>query len=104
MHPALSRLLSRVMVAFVPAILLLLVASAAVWGETGIVARQQLADRLKSETEALAAIDRENARLLRELDLLGSDPLLVERAAAEEIGWARKGTTIYRFEDPRPAR
>jgi cell division protein FtsB len=96
--------LSRVVVAFVPAILLLLVATAAIWGETGIVARQQLAERLVAETDELAAIDRENARLQRELELLGSDPLLVERAAAEEIGWAREGTTLYRFEDPRPAR
>ncbi len=100
MHPTLSRLL----VAFVPAILLLLVATAAVWGETGIVARHHLVDRLASETEALARIDRENARLQRELTLLGTDPLLVERAAAEEIGWAREGATLYRFEDPRPAR
>lgn len=100
LHPALHRAL----VALLPALLLLLVASAAVWGETGIVARQQLVSRLAAETETLASIDRENARLLRSLEQLGSDPLLVERAAAEEIGWARAGATLYRFEKPRPAR
>jgi cell division protein FtsB len=94
----------RVLLSLLPALILVLVAVGAVWGDNGVVARHSLQLDLEREKGALARIDRENARLLRELDLQGGDRVLVERAVAEEIGWASPGTTIYRFgpEDPKP--
>lgn len=91
--------LHRTLYALLPALLLVGLAVAAIWGENGLVARAALQQQLSAEKEALAKLDRENARLLREIRMLGEDALLVERAAAEEIGWARSGATLYRFDD-----
>ncbi len=92
----------RALLALLPALLLVAVAVAAIWGENGVFARFQLQRDLARETDELAALDRENAQLLRDIQQLGDDPLLVERAVAEEIGWARPGTTIYRFDPSTP--
>jgi cell division protein FtsB len=89
----------RVLLSLFPALILALVAVAAVWGDNGVLARHSLQLDLEREKGDLAKIDRDNARLLRELDIEGGDRVLVERAVAEEIGWASEGTTIYRFDD-----
>lgn len=92
----------RALLALLPALLLVAVAVAAIWGDNGVFARFELQRDLARETDELAALDRQNAQLLRDIQQLGDDPLLVERAVAEEIGWARPGTTIYRFDPPAP--
>jgi cell division protein FtsB len=91
-------LLQRALLVFVPAAILLVVAVSAVWGEAGILSRHELRDRLAREKTELARIERDNQRLLSELLWLDRDPVLLERAVAEELGWAREGTTLYRFE------
>jgi cell division protein FtsB len=89
----------------VPAAVLVAVGVSAVWGESGVLERHLLMDRLAEANAELAAVERENQRLYRELVLLEQDPRVVERLVADELGWARTGTTVYRFdaEDGRPA-
>lgn len=86
-----------------PALLLITLASSAVWGESGLLAREQLQERLSSSNADLAKIERENQRLLRDLRLMERDVAVLERLVAEEIGWARRGTLIVRFEEVLPS-
>lgn len=72
----------------------------AIWGETGLLVRHDLRARLGTANAELAALERDNQRLIRELALLERDPIVVERQIAEELGWAREGTTLYRFVPP----
>jgi cell division protein FtsB len=74
------------------------IAASAVWGESGVLARHALRARLERANDDLAALDRENQRLLRDLSVMEQDPVVLERIIAEELGWAREGSTVYRFE------
>jgi cell division protein FtsB len=79
-------------------------AASAVWGESGLLARHRLQHRLDHANAELAAIERENQQLLRNLRLMDQDPIVLERMVAEELGWGRDGATLYRFDDPVPPR
>jgi cell division protein FtsB len=82
----------------VPAMLLSAVGAWLVWGDSGLVARSALRNQLVKANADLAAVERENQRLVRELVILDRDPRAVERDVADQIGWARPGSTIYRFD------
>jgi len=91
-------LFQRVLLALLPALVIASLAASAIWGESGLLVRHQLRGRLASANDDLAAVERENQRLLRDLRLMEQDVVLLERLVAEELGWGREGTTIYRFE------
>jgi cell division protein FtsB len=78
---------------------LLLLGLWTVFGESGLLRRDALVQELEGATGELAAIERANQRLLLELAALERDPLAVERAIADEIGYARAGATLYHFVD-----
>jgi cell division protein FtsB len=88
------------LLSLLPALVLVSIAVSAVWGDGGLLARHELKARLERDKASLAALERANQRLVSELVWLEKDPVLLERAVAEELGWAREGTTLYRFEDP----
>ena len=90
--------LQRVLLALLPAMILASIAASAVWGESGLLARHVLRGRLDRAGGDLTALDRENQRLLRDLSVMEEDPVVLERIIAEELGWAREGTTLYRFD------
>lgn len=94
--------LQRVLLTLIPAIVLASIATSAIWGESGLLVRHDLRERVARSNGELAAIERENQRLLRDLQLIDRDPVVLERMLAEELGWAREGSTIYRFDDTRP--
>lgn len=95
--PTLS--LHRVLLAVIPALLIGAVVVSAIWGDNGLLARYQLQVELESNQAELAALDRENQRLLRELSLIERDPVVVERILADELHWGREGAVLYRFDD-----
>jgi cell division protein FtsB len=90
----------RVLLAVLPALVLVVIGVSAIWGESGLLARNRLQQRLEQANEELAALERENQRLVRELQVLERDPIALERVIAEELEWAQKGTVIYRFPEP----
>jgi cell division protein FtsB len=90
----------RVLLAVLPALVLVVIGASAIWGESGLLARNKLQQRLEDANEELAALERENQRLVRELQVLERDPLALERVIAEELEWAEEGTVIYRFPAP----
>ena len=94
-HP----LLQRAFLALLPALVISGLAASARWGESGLLARQQLREQLAAANHDLADVERDNQRLLRELRLMDHDTLLLERMVAEELAWGRPGDVIYRFED-----
>jgi cell division protein FtsB len=94
--------LKRVVMTIIPALILMSVAASTIWGSNGLRARGHLRRELTAANERLAAVDLENARLIRELAMLESDPYTLERAVAEEISYGRPGTTIYRFDEVDP--
>ena len=111
-HPSISRIprsplnpktlhywLQRTAFVLVPTAVIALVGASAIWGENGLVERHRLqAELLQANTE-LAALERENQRLLRQLKVGREDPVAVERMVAEELGWGDPSATLYRFED-----
>lgn len=70
-----------------------------------MLARERLVERLSASNDELARIERENQLLLWNLRRMEQDRAVLERLVAEEIGWAREGTLIVRFDkilqDPR---
>ena len=94
--------LKRVVMTIIPALILISVAASTIWGSNGLRSRSHLQRELAAANERLAAVDLENARLIRELAMLESDPYTLERAVAEEISYGRPGTTIYRFDEADP--
>ncbi|MEQ1505265.1 MAG: septum formation initiator family protein [Myxococcota bacterium] len=90
--------IQRLFLAFLPAVALAGIGLSTVWGESGLLVRHELGDRLSSGNQDLAAVERENQRLYRELERMEQDPVVIERQIAEELGWARQGTTVYRFD------
>ena len=89
----------RLALALLPALIISSIALFAVWGDNGLFARHRLKGDLRSANAGLASIERRNQGMLRELHAADQDPIVLERMVAEELGWGREGTTIYRFED-----
>ncbi|MEZ4236563.1 MAG: septum formation initiator family protein [Myxococcota bacterium] len=87
----------RVLLALLPAALLAAIGASAIWGDSGVIARYELSQRLESAQAELAGVERDNQRLYRDLELLERDRTAVERAIGEGLGWAPEGTTVYRF-------
>lgn len=71
----------------------------AIWGENGLLDWYGLKRHAEAERTEWARIERENERLMYELRLLDEDPVNLERLVADELGWARDGTVIHRFDD-----
>lgn len=94
--------LKRIVMSVIPALILASIVASTIWGGNGLRARANLRRELSEANERLAALDKENARLLRDLAMLEKDPYVLERAVAEEISYGRPGTTIYRFDSADP--
>ncbi|NCG19701.1 MAG: hypothetical protein GWP91_11900 [Rhodobacterales bacterium] len=93
-----NKLFHRIVLAIVPALVLAGILVAAVFGDNGMNVRWRLGQDLRVQNEALASVERDNQRLLRELNLADRDPVILERMVAEELGWGQEGATLYRFE------
>lgn len=87
----------RLLFSILPAAVIAIVGVSALWGDSGLFVRESLRAKLASANEDLAALERENQRLVRELKILEEDPLAIERLIAEELELAAPGATLYRF-------
>jgi hypothetical protein len=101
--PIRTPLLHRLLLTLLPATLLVGVVVSAIWGESGLLARGELQARLEEANGRVAELDRDNQRILHLLSSMDRDPLVMERMVADELGWAREGATVYRFEPEPPA-
>jgi cell division protein FtsB len=60
--------------------------------------------RLKQDVRTLeernAKLAQDNARLRREVEALRNDPVALERAVREELGYVKPGEVIFDVEEP----
>lgn len=97
-----SRHLSRrLLLSFLPALVLLAAASAVIWGENGLLVRHAVEGQAREAQRELARLDRENEALLRDLRAMDRDPVVRERMVADELQWGRRDAVLVRFEAPR---
>lgn len=73
---------------------------AALDGDSGLRTWWMLREDLRSSQETLDRLTAENERLRDEVHALENDPLALERAIREDLGWARPGEVVVLFEDP----
>ncbi|MEZ4318858.1 MAG: septum formation initiator family protein [Myxococcota bacterium] len=90
----------RLLLTVLPALLLAAVAASAIWGDNGLLVRHQLDAQLDDAQAELAQLERENERALRDLKMLDSDPIVLERLVADELSWGRDDATLIRFDEP----
>lgn len=91
-----TSLFQRLLLSAVPALVLVAVVVSSIWGQHGLLRRRELRAERYQGNQRLAAIQRENDALLREIKAMERDPVVMERIIARELGWARPGTTLYR--------
>jgi hypothetical protein len=97
--PIRTPLLHRLLLSLLPTVVLVGVAVSVIWGDSGLLVRGRLQQRLERANDEVAGLERDNQRILHVLAAMDRDPVVVERMVAEELGWAREGATVYRFED-----
>ncbi len=81
-----------------PAAFLGAVVFAAILGDNGVFARRKLVNQLDAANRDLVAVEAENQAMLRELRAMDQDPRALERLVYDELGWAREGEELYRFD------
>jgi cell division protein FtsB len=97
--PAVSRRFTRVVLAVLPAAVILFFALQAVLGAEGLMSRHVRQRQLASVETAVAMVESENLRLRRQVRLLQEKPEAVQRQAFEALYMAPVGSTIYLFPD-----
>lgn len=90
---------SRLITQLVPAILIVSGLWVAIGSEAGLLTRAKQHATLAAYEARAKATEDENLRLRRLVRRLRTDPVQIERAAAEHLLVARPGSVIYRFPD-----
>lgn len=90
--------LRRVLLALLPAGVVMGLIYSAIWGDNGLVRRLRMQEEVGRVERSLAHVRSENALLEREVGQLRGDETTVRRAIAEELLLVPAGSTVYRFE------
>ncbi|MCB9674599.1 MAG: hypothetical protein H6737_05740 [Alphaproteobacteria bacterium] len=90
----------RLLLTVLPALLLAAVAASVIWGDNGLLVRHQLDAQLRDAQADLAHLERANERSLRDLRMMESDPVVLERLVADELNWGREDAILVRFSEP----
>ena len=72
---------------------------AALDSESGLRTWWMLRGDLRSSRQTLDRLEVENQRLRAEARALETDPLALERAIREDLGWARPGEVVVLFDE-----
>lgn len=93
------------MIARVSIILLLAVINFAlffkmIWGPTGIMEYRSLKNQQAELQEKISKLDAENMALSRDIRLMQSDPLYVEKLVRQKLHYVRDNELIYLFASP----
>lgn len=73
-------------------------------GEKGLMESLRARRQYREVEAGLAAIQRENRRLLEEARRLREDPAAIEAVAREQLGLIRPGEVLFIIRDEKPAR
>ncbi len=66
-------------------------------GEMGLTRYLSMRDHARNLEQELSALHRENAILQRDITRLQHDPAKIEQLAREQLGYVRKGETVYQL-------
>jgi cell division protein FtsB len=89
----------RMLIAAVILLALYLLASF-ILGEMGLVKYYRMKAQYNTLTEEIATLKQDNARLIRDVHALKSDPACIERIARDKLGLARQGEIVYYYGEP----
>jgi len=69
-------------------------------GEMGFVKYYRMKAQYNTLTEEISTLKQDNARLVRDVHALRSDPACIERIARDKLGLARQGEIVYYYGEP----
>jgi cell division protein FtsB len=71
-----------------------------IFGEMGLIKYYRMNAQCNSLTKEIATLKQDNARLMREVHALKTDPDHLEQIARDKLGLARPGELVYYYGDP----
>jgi len=71
-----------------------------IFGEMGLIKYYRMQAQYNSLTQEIATLKQDNARLLRDVHALKTDPDYLEILARDKLGLARQGEIVYYYGEP----
>jgi len=74
--------------------------TSSIMGEMGLVKYYRMKAQYNTLTEEISTLKQDNARLVRDVRALRTDPACIERIARDKLGLARQGEIVYYYGEP----
>ena len=71
-----------------------------IFGEMGLIKYYRMKAQYNAVTEEISALKQDNAKLLKDVHALKTDPDRMEQIARDKLGLARPGEIVYYYGDP----
>jgi cell division protein FtsB len=81
---------------------MLVVASLAVYGGSGVLRVRALQQEIQQQERELATLRAQTEKLTATIDKLRHDPAYIEKLAREDLGYVREGETVLKFPTTKP--
>ncbi|HTP04995.1 MAG TPA: septum formation initiator family protein [Nitrospirota bacterium] len=81
-------------------LLALYLLASSILGEMGLVKYYRMKAQYNTLTEEISTLKQDNARLVRDVRALRTDPACIERIARDKLGLARQGEIVYYYSEP----
>ena len=82
------------------ALVVLYLLASCIFGEMGLIKYYRMQAQYNSLTQEIATLEQDNARLLRDVHALKTDPDYLEILARDKLGLARQGEIVYYYGEP----
>jgi cell division protein FtsB len=74
--------------------------SSLILGEMGVVKYYRMKKQYSSLNEEISQLKTDNAKLVKSVNALKTDPAYLERLARDKLGLARPGEIVYYYKEP----
>ena len=81
---------------------LLVVASLAVYGGSGVLRVRAMQQEIQHLEQELGALRAQTEKLTATIDKLRHDPAYLEKLAREDLGYVKEGETVLKFPASKP--
>jgi cell division protein FtsB len=71
-----------------------------IFGEMGLIKYYRMKTQFNSLTKEISSLKQDNAKLLRDVHALKTDPDRMEQIARDKLGLARPGEIVYYYSAP----